>query len=322
MRSVFFLVLQICLFTSAMAQQTSFEGVVDYQLEIKSKNKLISDVSAGRMLGVGTVMKVHIKKGNFKRESSKLLEIQRTDSLKPFFMFKGIDTFYYHSPTPEVEDVPEIIQSDKVVPIAGYNCKSLTIRRKNITTTYYYDPALFQDPAYTNPAEKNDFTLFLHQTKSVYLKSVIETEQFLYTETAFRVTKTDVPETIFQMPAVPFAPFNFAAQLTYPFYKSGNEADWVTYVQKSINNNLVNKYVKIPKGEESASQTAEVLFVISANGTVGDAEVVNKKEIHPALANEALRIVKESYGWKPATIRGEKIDYLILQKITFGLTQN
>ncbi|RXK58040.1 hypothetical protein ESA94_18680 [Lacibacter luteus] len=321
MRIIFSLFLLCCLLTNGTAQQKSFEGVIDYQLEAKSKNPWISDVSIARLLAIASTMKVHIKQGNFRRESAKMLDINRTDSNRQLFMFKGIDTFYYNAPAVTEEEIPEISQSEKIVTIAGYNCKSLTIRSKNMITTYYYDPALFQDPAYSNPADKTSFTLFLKQTKAVYLKCVIETEQFVYTETAFRVAKTTVADAVFQLQSFPVAEFVFMSHLKLPVFKSGDEAEWVSYVQKSINADLVNKYVKIPKGEKAAQQTAEVLFVVLANGTVGEAEVINKKEIHAALAKEAVRIVKESFGWKPATVRGEKIDQLMMQKITFRIAE-
>ncbi len=321
MRILVLLVLSVCLFTNLTAQQKSFEGVIDYQLEVKSKNGSISDESFRRLLATGTTMKVHIKQGNFRRESAKLLEINRTDSSYQLFMFKGIDTFFYNPPSAE-DEKQEISQSEKIVNIAGYDCKSVTIKSNSMVTTYFYALSLFQDPAYSRPDDKGSFTLFLKQTNAVYLKCIIETGQFVYTETAFRVVKGTVNDAVFQIPTTPVAPFVFAQHLKNPFYKSSDETEWKTYVQKSISNELVNKYVKIPKGEKSAQQTAEVLFAILANGSIGDAEVINKKEIHPALAKEALRIVKESYGWKPATIRGEKIDYWMLQKITFALVEN
>lgn len=319
MRIFIVFLLVICLNTNLSAQEKSFEGVIDFQLEVKSKNSSISDESVRRLLAAGTTMKVHIKQGNTRRESSKLLEINRTDSSKPFFSFKGIDTIFYNLPSLKNE-TPEIVQSDKIVNIAGYNCKSFTVRTKSMIVTYYYDPLLFQDPKYSRPDDDISFTQFLQQTKSVYLKCIIESEQFVYTETAFRVVKTTVSDAVFQLLPLPVAEFQFSSHYKIPFFKSEGEAEWSRYVQKNINADLVSKYLKIPKGDKVAQQSAQVLFVVTANGIVGEAEVINKKEIHPALAKEALRIIKESYGWKPATIRGEKIDHLMTQTITFRNT--
>lgn len=61
----------------------------------------------------------------------------------------------------------------------------------------------------------------------------------------------------------------------------------------------------------------QVEFVITKFGTIGEVTVVNPKEVHPALAKEAIRIIKEGYGWIPATFIGQKIDGLARQPITF-----
>jgi predicted N-acetyltransferase YhbS len=41
----------------------------------------------------------------------------------------------------------------------------------------------------------------------------------------------------------------------------------------------------------------------------------------PKLAEEEIRVISESRGWKPATVYGEKINYYLKQRITFSLSK-
>jgi Gram-negative bacterial TonB protein C-terminal len=96
-----------------------------------------------------------------------------------------------------------------------------------------------------------------------------------------------------------------------------SEKDWIAYVQRSVNVELANKYLKIPKGEQSVKQTVLMEFVITRFGTIGEVKVTNAEEVHPALAKEAIRVIKEGYGWKPATFNGKAIEGLARQPVTF-----
>ncbi len=80
----------------------------------------------------------------------------------------------------------------------------------------------------------------------------------------------------------------------------GGIQGWMNYLQNNLNTRLGNKYIKIPKGELTARQTAKVSFIVSKNGDITDIEVTNKDSIHPKLAEEAIRVIKEGPKWTPA----------------------
>ena len=67
-------------------------------------------------------------------------------------------------------------------------------------------------------------------------------------------------------------------------------------------------------------QQAIVSFVVSETGNALNIIVLNKKEVHPKLADEAVRVVSASH-WHPATAFGEKISYRMAQAITFQVTK-
>ena len=62
----------------------------------------------------------------------------------------------------------------------------------------------------------------------------------------------------------------------------------MTIIEKTILI-VMSKYINIPKGEESASQTVYVKFLVNEYGRVSNAFVENEKEVHRKLAEEALR---------------------------------
>jgi hypothetical protein len=49
--------------------------------------------------------------------------------------------------------------------------------------------------------------------------------------------------------------------------------------------------------------------------------LVNKSEVHPKLAEEALRVISASPPWTPAAVLGEKIIFWYKQLITFEATK-
>jgi hypothetical protein len=92
---------------------------------------------------------------------------------------------------------------------------------------------------------------------------------------------------------------------------------WIKYLNSNLDASVGAKYIKIQKGEKEASQTVMVRFMVNDRGVVMNAEVVNKKEVHSKLADEALRVVASSPPWIPATIYGEITVYWQTQPIVF-----
>ena len=80
----------------------------------------------------------------------------------------------------------------------------------------------------------------------------------------------------------------------------GGQQGWIEYLQKNLNTKLGNKYINIPKGEKSARQTVKMSFLVTKDGDITDIEVTNKDSIHPKLAEEAIRVIKNGPKWIPA----------------------
>lgn len=175
------------------------------------------------------------------------------------------------------------------------------------------------NPEYDKNNKIGNFDVYARETKSVWLVANEETETYSLTQTAIKVEQKPVDESVFQLPKLPEKLFTVETVSKPPeFTRSGG---WIKYLQTSVNTQLGAKYIKIPKGETGALQTVIVSFLISERGEVQNVKVENAKEVHPKLAEEAMRVITESRSWKPATIYGEKIGFYQKQPITFQVSK-
>lgn len=94
---------------------------------------------------------------------------------------------------------------------------------------------------------------------------------------------------------------------------------WKKYLEKNLNTGLADKYLKIPKGEKSVRQTVIVSFRVDRNGAISNVVAENAKDVHPKLAAEAVRVIKNGPRWMPAVQDGKKVIYRQRQSITWVL---
>src|ERR1700730_4355768 len=87
----------------------------------------------------------------------------------------------------------------------------------------------------------------------------------------------------------------------------GKEKAWNIYLKNNLNESVAAKYVKLSKGHDTASERVIVSFVVSEDGNISNIGVLNKDQVNSKLAGEAIRVIRESPRWIPATIYGEKV---------------
>jgi len=61
---------------------------------------------------------------------------------------------------------------------------------------------------------------------------------------------------------------------------------------------------------------AQISFVVLSDGTVKDAHAIN--DVHPALAEEAIRVLKGAKGWIPGQRKGRPVDMALVMPFTFN----
>ena len=93
------------------------------------------------------------------------------------------------------------------------------------------------------------------------------------------------------------------------------------YLQNNLNASLGLRYIKISKGEKEASVQVQLAFVVSEDGSISNIVVTNKAEVDSHLANEAMRVIRESPPWVAATIYGVKTKMPVTQPVVFKIVQ-
>jgi periplasmic protein TonB len=80
----------------------------------------------------------------------------------------------------------------------------------------------------------------------------------------------------------------------------GGLEGWAKYVQANLNAELGAKYIPLKKGQKTAKQTVVVNFIVDKEGNISNVSVVNYDAVHPKLAEEAMRVIKQGPKWTPA----------------------
>jgi hypothetical protein len=313
-KTVFVLVSTILAMTMA-AQPKDFEGSIVYKVDVRSKVEGVGDKAWKNMLALGDSMTVLIKQGNY-RQSNGITDIYFiAKDEKAYFTFKGIDTLFYLDYSSDTSAVLDISRSEEKKNIAGFECKPITIRTKATTWKYYYSLSLYMNPEYDKNNRIGRYDVFAKETSSLYLASLEENEYYTASYTCTRLQQSPVERNVFELPKLPQKIFSAASITTQPTF--AGRGGFIKYLQLNLDATIGAKYIKIPKGEESATQTAIVAFMINERGRVMNVKLMNKGEVHPKLAEEAIRVVSASPVWVPATVLGEKTIFWYKQLITF-----
>jgi TonB family protein len=315
MRHIYTCCLVNLLCLAAAAQQNEFEGIIEYKVDIKSKAEGVSDKAWRTMLATDEKATVFIKHGNYLLRTGPGDQYFIPAKQRTYIRFKGIDTLYYLDYSSDTTSLLNVSKPAETRTIAGYSCKSILIKTSSSDKKYFYAPALYMNPEYDRNNTIGRLDVYTKETSSVWLASYEETQFYSISYESARLEAKKIDDTIFDLPKLPEKKFS-TEELTQPpeFTRSGG---WLKYISSNLKAELGAKYVKIPKGEKEATQTVMVSFIINENGRIVNVQVVNKKEVHPKLAEEAVRVISASPSWKPAAIYGQKTVYWYRQPVTF-----
>jgi len=311
----------LCTWIQVLSQSKYFEGDLVYHVSVKSRVVELSDKDAFKVLALGETLRVTCKNGNYRRSSELHDEYHIIKDQKVYIKFRKLDTLYYLDYPYDTAKVIDITKSDSVFNIAGYNCKVITIRTSVSNSRLYYTSALLNDPVYVRMNTMGKFSAFFRETGgAVYLWHREEYPLATETDSCIRVEAKSIDDHIFDLPALPQKKFSVKSLTSTAGY-SGGEERWVKYLQANLDSKVAAKYLKLPKGQDQAIQKVYVEFVVSETGMISDIHVANKDEVHPKLAEEAMRVIRESPRWTPAVFYGEKITTTVKQPIIFTVVK-
>ncbi|MDX2045622.1 MAG: energy transducer TonB [Chitinophagaceae bacterium] len=315
MRNVIFALSALLYSSAVFSQQKEFEGKIVYKIESKSKTEGISDKAVRNALCLGDSLVVHVRQGNYRRTSAGNDEYYIASRQKVFLKFRGIDTLYYLDYNSDSTVVLGVSKSGEQKKIAGYDCKSISVKTASYIAKYFFAPVLYINPEYDKNNTISRYDAYIRETSSIWLALNSDYNIYELSQTCLSVKETPVDMSVFSLPDLPEKKFSMELITVPPeFTRKGG---WIKYIETSLNPDVANKYLKISRRETTAEQTVIVEFIISEKGRVLNAVVLNKKEVHPRLAEEALRVISESPVWRPAMALGEKVPSSYTQPVTF-----
>ncbi|MFT3946919.1 MAG: hypothetical protein QM763_08100 [Agriterribacter sp.] len=310
----------LVMFLSSVNAQTEFEGTYAYKTEVKSQLKDISAQSIKNLLLAGDSTVGWYKNGNEKQVSGIVQGIAVPDKKKVYFIFKGIDTLYYMDFSDGMGSPENLKKELPGKRIAGFDCLSISFTLNGEKKKIFYAPILYVNPAHSAANKLNGANVLNAEMKAFRIETVTNNPLYDVTETTYSVRPGAVDDRVFDLPALPEAKLNFK-NLLKPAEFPGKEEGWKRYMRNNLKGDIATRYLKIPKGESSAAQQAIVEFYISEEGRPVHISVANKNEIHPKLAEEAIRVINESPNWKPGSLFGKKVFYFFRMPIQFLVTK-
>jgi hypothetical protein len=303
-----------------MGQVKYFEGELQYAVSAYSRQGL-SEQDIFKMLAQGPLLSVYMKEGRIRRSNSRAEEYYVPGEKKVYMKFARIDTLYWMDYSADTSTVTGVTKSDSIFKVDQYPCKVITIRTQNVSWRYYYSPDLLKDPKTDSGNTIGHFDIFDRETGgAVYLWVRSEYPFAVHTDSCVRVEVKKIDDHVFDLPALPKKKFEIGSLIRRAKFP-GNSNSWLNYLQGNLDSKIAGKYVKLPKGQDEASVTVFVTFIVNESGLISDIRVVNQNEVHPKLAAEAVRVIQESPRWQPTEWYGEKVSALVRQPIVFKVTR-
>jgi len=252
--------------STLIAQPKEFEGVLYYKTTVKSKSPLISDQAMKTLMAAGNQTTVWIKQGNYHQSSGFMESYFITKDQREYYKFKGLDTLYYVEYGSDSTEVTNVSKPAEKRTFAGLECNTLVVTAGETTRKYFYSPTLYMNPEYDKNNTLARFDVFAKETSSLYLGLEEEGKSYSLSETCTRVETTAVSDDVFKLPALPRKKFKLEEIIIDPeFTRSGG---WTKYIETNINSEVGSKYLRPGKGEESATQTVIVRFLVNENGRI------------------------------------------------------
>lgn len=267
-------VLLFTLFTGTLlySQQKDFEGIVVYKVETTSKTEGVSNQSMRRSLLLGGSTVTFIKQGTFKVTSGFSDTYYLSPKRRLYYKFNNIDTLFYLNYASDSTLVNKVIKGTEEKKIAGLDCKLLTVEMPSMSKKYFYAPALYSNPEYNKNNKLGRYDVYVKETSSVWLSAVEETEAYTLTQNCIRLQPMPVADTLFKLPTLPQKEFSYASVTTAPQFSA--QGGWIGFLQKNLNADLGSKYIKLPRSQNTAMQTAIVAFIITDKGRIVSPQVV------------------------------------------------
>jgi len=179
----------------------TFEGKITYQNSYTSKLPNVQDQQFNSMMG--TTQEYIIKGGDYKSSSNGTLvqwQLYINKDNKLYNKMSNSETIFWNDGIINPDSIISVVINKGVTEILGYKCDEVVLTCKSGVQKYYFnqkiavDISLFKNHLYGNWYD------FLKVSKSLPLKSIIETQQFTLVSEATDIKEMKLDDKEFRLP--------------------------------------------------------------------------------------------------------------------------
>lgn len=179
----------------------TFEGKISYQNSYTSKLPNVQTQQFNSMMG--TIQEYIIKGGDYKSSSNGTLvqwQLYINKDNKLYNKMSNSETIFWNDGNTNPDSIINVETNKGVIEILGYKCDEVILTCKSGVQKYYFnqkiavDISLFKNHLYGNWYD------FLKVSKSLPLKSIIDTQQFTMVSEAKEVKEMKLDNKVFQLP--------------------------------------------------------------------------------------------------------------------------
>jgi len=179
----------------------TFEGKITYQNSYISKLPNVQDQQFNSMMG--TTQEYIIKGGDYKSSSNGTLvqwQLYINKDNKLYNKMSNSETIFWNDGITNPDSIISVVINKGVTEILGYKCDEVVLTCKSGVQKYYFnqkiavDISLFKNHLYGNWYD------FLKVSKSLPLKSIIETQQFTLVSEATDIKEMKLDDKEFRLP--------------------------------------------------------------------------------------------------------------------------
>ncbi|SHG10998.1 hypothetical protein SAMN05443549_10280 [Flavobacterium fluvii] len=195
------LILTALFFTITTFSQ-NFEGKIMYTNTYKTKNTKITDQQWSTMLGA--TQEYFIKGGDYKSVTNGTFvqwqQYSNTDN-KLYIKMANSETLLWNDGSIQGDEVLKVEVNKKVIEILGYKCDEVILTCTSGVQKYYFNTKLSVNPKLFVKHKFGNWADYLSKSKSLPLKSIIDTAQFTLESIATEVKPTKLDPKMFELPA-------------------------------------------------------------------------------------------------------------------------
>ncbi|MFP5043059.1 hypothetical protein [Parasediminibacterium sp. JCM 36343] len=197
------IILTISVITAVTTFGQFFEGEIIYTNTYKSKNPKVSDQQWTSMLG--STQEYLIKGGDYKSITNGSLvqwQLYINKDNKLYNKMSNSETAFWNDASVQGDEILKVELNNGVTEILGYKCDEVILTCKSGVQKYYFNSKLSVDTKLFANHKFGNWFDYLSKSKSLPLKSVIETAQFTMESVSTEVKQMKLEAKIFELPAV------------------------------------------------------------------------------------------------------------------------